>query len=159
MSVELWKSYIVRIVPFNSNDLPPLLMPETWKLKIVSIAAFWACKNVIYLVCSNSNKNEDIFLLKSQNYRFPPCNTALQAAALGIWNDSIVRYDCARSRTVALIYFCTLRKWSAILGLSFSAWCWLPRRSWPRSRYSLGHQHHAEKLSQRIALHFRKVRK
>ena len=27
---------------------------------------------------------------------------------------------------VALIYFRTLRKGSAILGLSFSAWCWLP---------------------------------
>ena len=28
---------------------------------------------------------------------------------------------------VVLIYFRTLRKWSAILGHSFSAWCWLPR--------------------------------
>ena len=56
------------------TSLPLLLMRlKTWKLKIVSniaAAAFWACKNVIYLVC-NSNKNEDIFLLKSQNYRFP----------------------------------------------------------------------------------------
>ena len=32
---------------------------------------------------------------------------------------------------VALIYFRTLRKWSAIFGQSFSAWCWLPRRAWP----------------------------
>ena len=30
---------------------------------------------------------------------------------------------------VALIYFRTLRKWSAIFGLSFSVWCWLPRRA------------------------------
>ena len=30
---------------------------------------------------------------------------------------------------VALIYFRTSRKWSAILGLSFSEWCWLPRES------------------------------
>ena len=30
---------------------------------------------------------------------------------------------------VALIYFRTLWKWSAILGLNFSAWCWLPRES------------------------------
>ena len=28
---------------------------------------------------------------------------------------------------VALIYFRTFFKWSAIFGLNFSAWCWLPR--------------------------------
>ena len=32
-------------------------------------------------------------------------------------------------KMVSLIYFCTLRKWSAILGLHFSVWCWLPRRA------------------------------
>ena len=33
---------------------------------------------------------------------------------------------------VALIYFHTLQKWSAILGLNFSVWCWLPRCAWPQ---------------------------
>ena len=60
---------------------------------------------------------------------------------------------------VALIYFRTLRKWSAILGISFSAWCWLPRESLLWGQVHLGNQHHTEKLSQRIALHFHKVLK
>ena len=38
--------------------------------------------------------------------------------------------------TVALIYFRTLRKWSAILGLSFSAWCWLLSR-WSSIKFFL----------------------
>ena len=50
----------------------------------------------------------------------------------------------ANSALVALIYFCTLRKWSAILGLSFSAWCWFPRESLLRGQASLGNQRHAE---------------
>ena len=41
------------------------------------------------------------------------------------------RMCCSCCDMVALIYFRTLWKWSAIIRLSFSAWCWLPRHAWP----------------------------
>ena len=82
----------VRIVPFNSNDLPPLLLLmrlKTWKLKIVSniAAAFWACKNVIYLVCNSITKTRTFFFWNLKIIGF-------LVSCCCIWNDSIVLYDC-----------------------------------------------------------------
>ena len=63
---------------------------------------------------------------KCMGSKFVEDFTASSSSIGGILQDHPIICGGAK---VALIYFHTLRKRSAILVHSFSAWCWLPRRA------------------------------